>query len=205
MRLDHVRSAIAFGAHPDDIEVGAGGLVAKLVATGARVTMVVGSIPNRFAIRHAEATAAAKRLGAVLVLPAEAHETRVDEVSMSVLVARFEGELATAAPDLAIVQGPGDVHWDHQVMHRATMSALRRSRCDILAYATLLPAGASPPPPTCVVDISAVIETKLAAIGEHVSQFADGFVETRRQLARVQGASHGVEYAELFEVVRVTL
>jgi LmbE family N-acetylglucosaminyl deacetylase len=205
MRLDHVRSAIAFGAHPDDVEVGAGGLVAKLVAAGARVAIVVGSIPNRFAIRHAEATAAAKRLGAALVLPAEEHETRVDEVPMSALVARFERELATAAPDLVIVQGTRDVHWDHQVMHRATMSALRRSRCDILAYATLLPAGAAPPPPTCVVDISPVIETKLAAIAEHVSQFPDGFVETRRQLARVQGASHGVEYAELFEVVRIAL
>ena len=205
MRLDHVRSAIAFGAHPDDVEVGAGGLIAKLAAAKARVTIVVGSIPNRFAIRRAEATAAAGRLGAKLVLPAEEHETRLDDVAMSALVARIERELAAAAPDLVIVHGTSDVHWDHMVMHRAAMSALRRTRCDILSFATLLPAGSPPPAPTCVVDISPVIETKLAAIAEHVSQFPEGFTEMRRQIARVHGAHHGVEYAELFEVVRIAL
>jgi len=205
MQLDHVRRAIAFGAHPDDVEVGAGGLVAKLVAANVRVTIVVGSIPNRFAIRRAEAIAAAGRLGAKLVLPAEEHETRLDDIPMHTLVARFEQELATAAPDLAIVQSTSDVHWDHMLVHRAAMSALRRSRCDILAYATLLPAGSAPPPPTCVVDISPVIDTKLAAIAEHASQFPEGFVEMRRQIARVHGANHGVEYAELFEVVRIAL
>lgn len=205
MQLDHVRRAIAFGAHPDDVEVGAGGLVAKLAAAGASVTIVVGSIPNRHAIRREEATRAARQLGAKLVLPDAHHDTRLEDSAMHEIVARFERELEAAAPDLAIVQGHRDVHWDHTVMHRAVMSALRRSRCDILAYATLLPAGAAPPPPTAVVDISSVIDTKLAAIAEHRSQFPDGFPELRRQIARMHGASHGVEYAEPFEVIRIAL
>ena len=205
MKLDHVRKAIAFGAHPDDVEVGAGGLVAKLAAAGASVTIVVASIPNRYAIRKAEAEAGARHLGATLVLPAGDAETRVEDTPMHALVARFEREVAAVEPDLVIVHGAHDLHWDHGLVHRAVLAALRRARCDVLAYATRLPTGASPPAATCVVDISSSIERKLAAIAEHVSQLPPGFAESRRELARTLGAPHRVPLAEVYEVLRITL
>lgn len=205
MRLDHVRKAIAFGAHPDDVEVAAGGLIAKLTAAGAGVTISVASIPNRHAIRKAEAIAGAKQLGAALVLPAAEAESRVEDVPMHALVARFERELDAIDPDLVIVHGAHDCHWDHTLVHRAVLAALRRARCDVLAYATRLPTGAAPPPPTCVVDISSSIDRKLAAIAEHASQFPAGFADKRRALARTLGHAHGVELAEVFEVLRIAL
>lgn len=205
MRLDHVRTAIAFGAHPDDVEVGAGGLVAKLVDAGAAVTIVVGSIPNQLATRQAEATAASRELGARLVLPPGNAETRLDDGPMHALVARLEVELRSVTPDLVITHASGDAHEDHAVMHRAVLAALRRSRCDILAYSTRLPAGTAPRPTTCIVDITAVIEKKLAAIAHHASQFPPAFAEARRTIARALGLAHGVEYAEVFEVLRVVL
>lgn len=204
MRLDHVRRAVAFGAHPDDVEVGAGGLVAKLVDAGAAVTIVVASIPNQAAARRAEATAAARELGAALVLPPGDHESRIEDAPMHALVGRFESELTTD-PDLVIVHGAADSHWDHTLVHRAVLAALRRSRCDILAFATRLPAGSPPPAPTCVVDITTTIDRKLAAIAEHRSQFAPGFAEARREVARTLGRTHGVELAEVFEVLRIGL
>jgi LmbE family N-acetylglucosaminyl deacetylase len=200
MRLDHVRTAVAFGAHPDDVEVGAGGLVAKLAAAGARVTIVVASIPNRHAVRKAEAIAAARQLGAALVLPPGDGETRVEDGPMHALVGRFERELDAIAPELVIVHGAHDAHWDHTMVHRAVLAAVRRARCDIR-----LPAGAAPPPATCVVDISSSIERKLAAIAEHASQFPPGFAEARRDLARTLGRTHGVEFAETYEVLRIAL
>lgn len=203
MKLDHVRTAVAFGAHPDDVEVGAGGLVGRLAAAGARVTIVVASIPNRYAIRKAEAIAGARRLGAALVLPPEERETRVEDGPMHALVARFERELAGA--DLVITHGAHDAHWDHTLVHRAVLAALRRARCDILAYATRLPAGAAPPPATCVVDIASSIDRKVAAIAEHASQFLPDFAEARRELARTLGHAHGVAYAETYEVLRIAL
>jgi LmbE family N-acetylglucosaminyl deacetylase len=205
MRLDHIRTVIAFGAHPDDVEVGAGGLVAKLVDAGAAVTIVVGSIPNQFATRHAEATAAANELGARLVLPPGNAETRLDDVPMHKLVARLEAELGSVTPDLVITHAAGDAHEDHAMMHRAVLAALRRSRCDILAYSTRLPAGAAPRPATAIVDITAVIEKKLAAIARHASQFPPTFADARRTIARALGLSAGVEYAESYEVLRIAL
>lgn len=205
MRLDHVRKVLAIGAHPDDVEVGAGGLVAKLAAAGAAVTLHVASIPNRYEVRKAEATRAAEHLGVRLVLPPENHETRVEDLPMHALVARFDYELAAVNPDLVIVHGSHDVHHDHQRVHRAVLAALRNSRCDLLAFATRLPTGAAPPPPTCIVDITSSIDQKLAAIAEHTSQFPPTFAEARRDVARTLGHSHGVAYAEVFEVLRVTL
>lgn len=205
MRLDHVRKALAIGAHPDDVEVGAGGLVAKLAQAGAAVTLMVASIPNRFEIRTGEATRAAAHLGVELVLPPEQRETRVEELPMHALVARFEEVLAKVQPDLLIVHGKYDGHEDHQIVHRAALAAIRRNRCDILAFATRLPAGSTQPPPTCVVDISSSIDRKLAAVAEHASQFPPTFSEMRRDIARTLGMSHGVAYAEVFEVLRITV
>jgi LmbE family N-acetylglucosaminyl deacetylase len=204
-RLDRVRTAMAFGAHPDDVEVGAGGLVARLVAAGASVTIDVASIPNRYALRKAEALAAAAQLGASVILPDADSETRVEDNPVHALVARFERELDEVAPDLVIVHGAHDAHWDHTLVHRAALAALRRHRCDIVAYATRLPAGAPPPAATCIVDITTVIDTKLAAIAEHRSQFKPAFLERRRDVARTLGQEHGASYAEVFEVLRIAL
>src|SRR5213076_1301894 len=49
---------LAFGAHPDDLEVGAGGLLARLSEQGAEVTLAIVSIPNNTAERRVEAKAA---------------------------------------------------------------------------------------------------------------------------------------------------
>lgn len=206
MKLDHVRKAIAFGAHPDDVEVGAGGLIAKLAAGGAEVTLHVASIPNRYDVRKAEAMRAAKHLGVTLILPDEERESRVDDQPMHALVARYDQALA-GKPDLVIVHGAHDAHQDHLMVHRAVQAALRGTRCDLLAFATRLPVGGTQPAPTCVVDISGVIDRKLAAIAEHVSQFGPtpAFADKRRDFARALGHTHGVEYAEVFEVLRISL
>ncbi len=204
MSLAQYRKVVAFGAHPDDLEVGAGGLLAQLVAQGAAVTMVVASIPNRFVVRRAEAIAGAARLGARLVLPPGDGENHLEELAMRELVGRFDRELADP-PDLVICHGAHDVHWDHGLVHRAVLAALRRARCDVLAYATRLPLGAGSPPPTCIVDITTTIERKVAAIAEHASQFPPTFAATRREVASALGIAHGVAYAEAFEVLHITL
>ena len=40
------RSIVVLGAHPDDIEIGMGGTVAKLVGLGYDVNLVVATLPN---------------------------------------------------------------------------------------------------------------------------------------------------------------
>ncbi|MGZ3440730.1 MAG: PIG-L family deacetylase, partial [Polyangia bacterium] len=57
---------LAFGAHPDDLEVGAGGLLARLAAQGVQVTAAVVSLPTLVVERTREAARGAAILGARL-------------------------------------------------------------------------------------------------------------------------------------------
>lgn len=61
------RSVLAVGAHPDDIELGCGGALAKHVAAGDHVTMLVVTRgeegPGKSSQRVAEQQAAADALG----------------------------------------------------------------------------------------------------------------------------------------------
>lgn len=54
---------LALGAHPDDVELGAGGLLARLSQHGAQVTLAVVSVPTRMEERLREAEAGARELG----------------------------------------------------------------------------------------------------------------------------------------------
>jgi N-acetylglucosamine malate deacetylase 1 len=195
---------LAFGAHPDDLEVGAGGLIARLVAEGASVTMVVSSIPNRYPERLAEARAGASLLGARLVLVRDAATSRLEDLAMHELVATYDRLIDEVQPELVLTHQVSDLHWDHFLVHRATISALRRAACDLFAYeaSPALGAHARTVGP-CFVDISSVIDTKLAAIAAHATQFSRAAVESRRDVARATGRLCGASYAEAYDVLRL--
>lgn len=203
MLFEGTRKVLAFGAHPDDVEAGAGGLIAKLVAAGAHVTMVVTSIPNRFEQRIIEARAAAGVLGADLVLLRDDASSRVEDYAMAELVARFDAIVDRVGPDLVITHGADDTHWDHYLVHRAVISAMRRQPANLIAYS----AGSGPAAAmgTCFADISAQVDTKLAALEKHASQFPAAKVQLMRDRARGIGVLCGASYAEVFTALRLHL
>lgn len=198
-------AVLAIGAHPDDLEIGAGGLLARLAAEGANVTMVVVSIPSDREQRHAEAIAGARELAAkVVVLNDEC--TRVEDVAMHELVRRLDSVIGDARPDLVITHSANDLHWDHGLVHRATVSALRRTPCDLLAFLSSPELNAQARTiGTCFADVTAHIEAKLRAIRCHRSQLTKLDVESSRDLARAMGRISGVDYAEVYEVLRVRI
>ena len=125
---------LAFGAHPDDLEVGAGGLLARLSAQGAEVVMAVVSIPNQTEVRRAEAKAGADVIDADLFILYDEKPARVEDIPMHELVRRFDNLVGDIRPDLVITHSAHDLHWDHGLVNRATVSALRRTPCDLLAF-----------------------------------------------------------------------
>ena len=153
---------LAFGAHPDDLEVGAGGLLARLSAQGAEVTMAIVSIPNRPAERRAEAEAAADMIDAELFVLNEDKPCRVEDIPMHELVRRMDQLVGDVRPDLVITHSANDLHWDHGLVNRATVSALRRTRCDLLAFLSSPEMNAqSRTFGNCFADISSFIEIKV--------------------------------------------
>src|SRR5690242_1063767 len=101
---------VAFGAHPDDLEVGAGGLLARLAKEGADITLATVSIPNQSEIRRAEAYESARILGAKLVILYEEKPCRVEDIPMHELVRRFDHVLGDRKPDLVITHSAHDLH-----------------------------------------------------------------------------------------------
>ena len=197
---------LAFGAHPDDLEVGAGGLLARLARSGADVTLAVVSIPSQVAERTAEARAGAELLGAKVAIVIDDRPCRVEDVPMHELVRRFDQLVGDVRPDLVITHAAHDLHWDHGLVHRATVSALRRTPCDLLAYLSSPELNAqSRSIGQCFADVSSTIEAKLAAIAAHKSQLGKLDLESSRDLARAMGRICGVAYAEAYEVLRLRI
>ena len=197
---------LAFGAHPDDVEVGAGGLLARLSAEGADVTIAVVSVPNDSARRKQEAHAAAKVIDAELVVAYDDREGRVEDIPMHELVRRFDLLLADTRPDLVITHSAHDLHWDHGLVHRATLSALRRTPCDLLAYLSSPELNAQARAlEQCFADVTTTIDIKLAAIRAHATQLPKLDVDAARDLARGLGRISGVAFAEAYEVLRMRI
>ena len=197
---------LAFGAHPDDLEVGAGGLLARLAAEGAKVTMAVVSIPNNAEQRKAEAMAGADVIDADLFILYEDKPCRVEDIPMHELVRRFDTIVGDTRPDLVITHSAHDLHWDHGLVNRATVSALRRTPCDLLAYLSSPEMNAqSRSLGQCFADISSTMERKIAAISAHRSQLAKLDLDSSRDLARAMGRISGYRYAESYEALRVRI
>ena len=215
---------LAFGPHPDDIEIGIGGSVALHAAKGLRVglcDLTAGEMGSNGTVaeRLAEAEAARAVLGASwrenLRLPDRGLGT---DPAQQRTIASF---VRRARPRTIALPYWSDRHPDHvaasQLLTEAVFSAgLRRYDADGEAWKAewvcyyFINDSATP---SFVVDVSAHYDTKRRALGCHVSQFAPPAataVQTRLTSARFNqliesrdaqfGALAGVEFAEGFVV-----
>lgn len=197
---------LAFGAHPDDLEVGAGGLMSRLAMRGVQVTAAVVSLPTLSEERTREAERGANILGAKLVILNPDKKCRVEDIAMYQLVAQMDMLINDIRPDLVITHSAHDMHWDHSLVNRATVSALRRWPCNLLAYVSSYEMNAQNSTRSvgqCFADISDTIERKVEAIAAHSSQLPRMDLDSTRDLARAMGRLAGVQYAEAYEVLRL--
>jgi LmbE family N-acetylglucosaminyl deacetylase len=124
-------SVLAIGAHPDDIEIGAGGLLLGLAGKLSRVRYLV---MTGTAERHAEARAAARAFIpeaeldiTLLDLPEGRFPAAWERVKEAIeSVARLE------APDLIIAPSCADAHQDHRTIGEIVPTVFRDHLC--LAY-----------------------------------------------------------------------
>jgi len=165
---------LVFGAHPDDIEIGMGGTVAKLNGIGYDVNLVVATLPNFVKTdtkeqRRMEAIMSAKVMGSnepeFLDLPA-------DEIVFGRrFVTLIDGIIRKHKPEAVFTQWIGDSHQDHQALTRAVISASRDLN-NLFMYETTIPGGITESAfrPQMYVDISETIEVKKNALNCFDSQ-----------------------------------
>jgi LmbE family N-acetylglucosaminyl deacetylase len=198
-------SVLAIGAHPDDIEMGAGGFLARLVNEGFEVTMAIVSVPTHPELRRQEAARGAGVIGAKLRF-LDLESRRVEDWKTYELVGAIDALVADVKPQLTITHGAHDLHWDHSLVNRASMAAFRRTPCNLLTYG--LHAEVNAPSRSRgqgYVDISATIDRKLEALASHQSQLPRLDLDATRDVARTMGRLGGFQFAELFEVMQLRL
>lgn len=223
MKLD----LLAFGAHPDDIELGCGGTLLTHVAQGKKIGLIdltLGELGTRGTpeIRLNEAADAAKILGASVrenlrmadgfFANDETHQKQIIRI------------LRKYRPEIVLCNAPTDRHPDHGrggqlVKHAAFLSGLRKIETEDEGH----PQAPWRPKalyhyiqfydlkPNFLVDISGVMEQKIASYQAHKSQFFDpqskepetliskpDFLENIRGRARYFGQYIRAQYAEGF-------
>jgi LmbE family N-acetylglucosaminyl deacetylase len=201
-RLASRQSVLAIGAHPDDVEIGAGGALLAHRAMGHEVSILTlsrGARGGMEAARAGESEMAARVLGATLYLD-DLQDTSISESDPTISV--ISRVVESVRPTAVYTHSFHDVHQDHRNTYRAAMVAVR----DIgRVYCFQSPSATVEFRPTRFVNIDEHLERKLRAIGAFASQ-----VEVRAYLepdmiqstARYWSRYGGGRYAEAFEVVR---
>jgi LmbE family N-acetylglucosaminyl deacetylase len=202
------RTVLAIGAHPDDLELGIGGTLARLSRCGARVVMMVVSIPAEYETRKSEASRAADILGCEMRLLMDGGCKRIDDVKNYQLVGMIDAVVRELEPAVMLTHSESEFHRDHVTVHNACLSAQRLGHFDFFCYhPTMCRPVPVPFRARAYVDISETIDAKMASIEAHASQFGHRSlgIEMYRDIARLNGRMVGVQYAEGLDVGRMLL
>jgi LmbE family N-acetylglucosaminyl deacetylase len=194
--------ALAVGAHPDDVEIGCGGVLLEHRRRGDDVvilTLTGGEHGGDHERRARESKDAAAVIGAALIhrdLP----DTSLPEAGPT--IEAIQDAIEVVRPTVIYTHSLNDNHQDHRACHRATVVA-GRGIPEIHCYQA--PSTAVSFAPSRFVDISEVIDRKIDAIRAFTSQWTvrDYLEEDLiRSTARYWGRFGGGRFAEPLETIR---
>lgn len=212
---------LAVGAHPDDVEVGIGGIVAKLVKQGRRVAILdltQGELATRGSIeeRHAEAQTASAVLGVSFRANAQLPDGNL--VNLNPMRAKVAYRIREIRPHAILCPMHSDRHPDHDAAHYLVRDAnyfAGLNKIDIglepyrAAHVFYYRVYGETTPPSAIVDVSDTFELKLAALRAYKSQLfnpqyegaatfvsSESFWNSIRTRAEYWGGRIGVAYGE---------
>ncbi|GAA0841439.1 PIG-L family deacetylase [Marinobacter szutsaonensis] len=211
-------------AHTDDEVLGCGGIIAKHVSNGDRVYATfladgVSSRPEASKKELEERNRAAKKAHSVLGIRQSYMlgfpDNRMDSVPLLDIVQKLEQLINELQPEVVYTHHQGDLNVDHQITHRAALTACRpvpgASVKELYAFEVLSATdwndpGSSPFIANKFVDISDYLDKKLEALKayelemRHVPHTRS--IENSIRLALLRGNSVGVEAAEALCLIR---
>ena len=120
---------LVVAAHPDDEVLGCGGTIARHIHNGDKVQVVFladgfGSRKNG-SNRDASANEASKLLGCETPIYLNFPDNQLDSVTLLNIVKELEEIIGNFLPSIIYTHHYGDLNIDHQVTHRAVMTACR--------------------------------------------------------------------------------
>lgn len=214
---------LVIATHPDDEVLGCGGTIARHVRSGDEIFLCIvtrGFPPDWDEAVDDEIKRQVSRVSEILRIKQvrflDLPAAKLDTIPQKELNEHISKYVEEVQPQTVYIPHRGDIHKDHQLIFDATMVSVRpQPRVTIkrvLCYEVLSETEwAAPFPenafiPNVYVDISATLEIKLKAMSEYKTQLRE-FPHPRSSeavsaLAKVRGATIGVEAAEAFALIR---
>jgi len=186
-------NVLAVGPHPDDIEIGCGGTLIKYAQKGHDVYLLVitkGEMGGKGDTRREEQLRAAEIMGARDVFWGDFRDTELLDKGNKI-IHTVEGFIHSIRPDFIFVNFLDDTHQDHRAVNRAVLSATRYVK-NVLFYEGPTTNNFTP---NVFVDISSVLDKKVAALKAHASQITRTNIEdlTIIDIARSSAHFRGVQ------------
>jgi len=209
---------LAIGAHLDDIEIAAGGTLAKAVEGGHQVKVLImsksgytnkeGKLQRSDDVAVLEGTKALQTLG-ITDIEILDFETK-DIPFRSDVVNAIDVRMAAYNPDVIFTHHPFDTHQAHEGVAKATIAAARRKNT-VFFYEPITPSGRSYVPfkAQLYVDIEDTLDKKIRSLKCHSSEYkkfgAEDWIEGVRCRCGFRGYEIGKKFAEAFEILRLEM
>lgn len=192
------KTIVVIGAHPDDIEIGCGGLLSHL-SVPTRDNTVMAIVLSCSTARHKEAMDGLKLLGVPM--------------GMATILSLPDGSITPSPEAIAAVEqtvkhanviftmSPWDTHQDHRAAYEISCSACRRMEATLISYHSI----SSTPEfrPHVFVDVASAFPRKMAALRCHKSQAGKEYM--RRAWLETwhhdkQATAAGLNLVELYHI-----
>jgi LmbE family N-acetylglucosaminyl deacetylase len=226
---------MAIGAHPDDVELGAGGVLAKWAELGAEVTVVVCTDGGAGTDNYSQAASE------LIAIRRKEQQLAVDDLGVQHLTMLgyadgaledtpdFRGVLVKLIrrhrPEVVLSHDPYRrsrfVHRDHRITGQVTLDAIYPYARDHLHYPQQISDGLAThkvdccllwdtDEPNAIVDVSGVFETRRQALRRHASQL-DGILgdskgkDWLRERSEEAAANFDFGQGEVFRLLKAPL
>jgi LmbE family N-acetylglucosaminyl deacetylase len=214
---------LVIAPHPDDEVLGCGGTMIKHVSEGDEVYLcvVTKAYPpewpeDEIRERRDEVLKVNNILGTKKTYFLDLPTVKLDTIPQKELNEAIAKVINKLQPEIVYIPHGGDVNSDHRLVFEAAMVAIRPRPAlairKVLCYETLsetewaAPLAENAFMPNLYVDISGVLATKLKAMSEYKSELKEfphpRSLEAISALAKIRGATIGVEAAEAFMLIR---
>lgn len=196
-----IERALAIGCHPDDIEIGCGGTIAKWAESGVEfssMVMTFGESGGESDTRKQEQENSSRILGIKKLYWGDYLDTQLP--LDNIIITDLERVITEMEPDVIFAHYHKDTHQDHRILATAAITASRYTS-NVLFYEGPSTYEFSP---TIFVDISSHIIKKIDSLYAHASQVNKtnikglNITEIAEASAIFRGVESRVKYAEAF-------
>jgi LmbE family N-acetylglucosaminyl deacetylase len=217
------KTILVIAAHSDDEALGCSGVIARHVAEGDKVHLLFmtdgvasrsgsGDGDNRLTSAHG----ASKILRVTSFTNLNFPDNQMDSIPLLDIVKEIENTIVQTQPEVIYTHHIGDLNIDHQITHKAVVTACRPQPgfCveEVYAFEVLSSTEWNTPgvqafSPNVFIDITDYIDIKkqvLEIYSEEMRQPPHSrSIDNALRLNALRGNSVGVDYAEAFELIRM--